>query len=67
VILEGGEQIAAFTYQSERISRGRKPSRRYMDLLIEGAIQHGLPPDYLDYLQYFELAVDERLPHPQST
>ena len=56
-----GEPIAAFTYQSERTRLGRKPSPRYMGLLIEGALHHGLPADYIDYLRSFELAVDERI------
>jgi hypothetical protein len=60
-IVDPGERIAAFTYQSERASWDRKPSPRYMGLLIEGAVQHGLPADYLVYLQRFELAVDERV------
>jgi cation transport regulator ChaC len=60
-IIDGGEQIAAFAYQSDRISPGRKPSLRYIGLLIEGAVQHGLPPGYLRYLRNFELAADERL------
>jgi len=42
------------------VSRGRKPSLRYIGLLIEGAAQHGLPPDYLDFLESFDLATDER-------
>jgi len=61
-IADGGEQIEAFTYQSDRTSLGRKPSPRYIGLLIEGAVQHGLPDDYLRYLRSFELATDERLP-----
>ena len=60
-IVDSNEQIAAFTYQSDRISLGRKPSPRYISLLIEGAVQHRLPPDYLRYLRNFELATDERL------
>ena len=67
VTLEGGKPIGAFTYQSDRISQGRKPSPRYMGLLIKGAIQHRLPRDYLDYLQNFGLAVDERLSDLQSS
>jgi len=63
-IFDSGEQIAAFTYQSDRISLGRKPSPRYLDLLIEGAVQHGLPSDYLQYLRGFELAADERMSEP---
>ena len=60
-IVDGSERIEAFTYQSDRISLGRKPSPRYLGLLIEGAVQHGLPTEYLRYLRSFELAADERL------
>jgi cation transport regulator ChaC len=60
VTVDNGGQIAAFTYQSDRIKPGRKPSPRYMGLLIEGAAEHGLPSDYLYYLRSFELAADER-------
>jgi gamma-glutamylcyclotransferase len=63
-IVYGSEQIAAFTYQSDKIGLGRKPSPRYIALLIEGAVQHGLPPGYLRYLRSFELAADERLSEP---
>lgn len=63
-IVDGREQFAAFTYQSDRISLGRKPSARYIGLLIEGAVQHGLPPGYLRYLKSFELAADERVSEP---
>ena len=66
-IVDDSEQIAAFTYQSERIRLGRKPSPRYIGLLIEGAVQHGLPPGYLRYLRNFELAADERLSEPQRS
>lgn len=57
-IVDGSEQIEAFTYQSDRISLGLKP---FCVLLIEGAVQHDLPPGYLGYLRNFELAADERL------
>ena len=64
-IVDGRERIEGFTYQSDRISLGRKPSPRYIGLLIEGAVQHGLPAGYLRYLRSFELAADERLSQPQ--
>ena len=66
-IVDGSERIEAFTYQSDRISLGRKPSARYLGLLIEGAVQHGLPPGYLRYLRSFELAADERRSQPQRS
>jgi cation transport regulator ChaC len=61
LIVDGDEQISAFTYQSLRVNWKRKPSQRYISLLIEGAVQHGLPADYIVYLRRFGLAVDERL------
>jgi cation transport regulator ChaC len=55
-----GAKLAAFTYVSTRHIAGRKPSERYMGLLLHGARHHGLPADYIDYLRNFELAIDER-------
>jgi hypothetical protein len=56
-------RIDAFTYQSPYASPGRKPSRRYMGLLLEGAREHGLPAEYVTALRAFELARDERPEH----
>jgi len=60
VTAEAGERLAAFTYRSTAARPGRKPSARYMRLLLEGASEHGLPADHLEFLASFELAVDER-------
>ena len=57
------QRVAAFTYQSRYDSRGRKPSARYMGLLLEGAREHGLPAEYVAFLRSFELAHDERPEH----
>ena len=56
----GEDRIAAFTYQSLLTQEGRKPSPRYMGLLLDGARHHGLPAEYIGYLESFELAWDER-------
>ena len=55
-----GTPIGAFTYHSTRGQAGRKPSQRYLGLLISGALQHGLPAQYVARLQSIPLAVDER-------
>jgi len=55
--------VSAFTYQSPHGSTGRKPSPRYIGLLLAGADEHGLPPDYVSVLRAFDLAVDERPEH----
>jgi len=39
---------------------GRKPSARYLRLLVEGAREHGLPREYVTFLESHELARDER-------
>jgi predicted DsbA family dithiol-disulfide isomerase len=57
---DGGERIEAFTYQSAVSRPGRRPSRRYLDLLLDGARTHALPAAYVAWLDGFDLAFDER-------
>jgi hypothetical protein len=52
--------VPAFTYHSGRGAAGRKPSRRYLGLILTGARHHGLPTDWVSRLRALELAVDER-------
>ena len=56
----GEERVAAFTYQSSWTLAGRKPSARYLGLLVAGAREHGLPAEYVRFLESHELAKDER-------
>jgi hypothetical protein len=60
VLLGGERRLVAFTYRSSIAVNGRKPSPRYIALLIEGARRHRLPADYVTSLEALELAVDER-------
>lgn len=60
VISRDGETRHAFTYHSRRGDPTRKPSRRYMGLLLAGARDHGLPADYVESLRALDLAADER-------
>ena len=53
-------EVEAFTYRSEISRPGRKPSRRYLGLLLAGAREHGLPPDWVERLRAWPLAADER-------
>lgn len=41
----------AFTLTSERRDTALCPSTRYMALLIDGAIEHELPTEYVEYLR----------------
>ena len=60
VVDRDGADTGAWTYVSAYGVPGRKPSARYIGLLLEGAREHELPTAYLSELQAFELAVDER-------
>ena len=60
VVGGGEERIAAFTYRSWWTVGGRKPSARYLGLLVAGAPEHGLPAEYASFLEGHELARDER-------
>lgn len=55
-----GIALAAFTYRSEISRPERKPSRRYLGLLLAGARELALPPDWVARLRAWPLAVDER-------
>jgi cation transport regulator ChaC len=57
---QDGLAIAAFTYRSEISRPERKPSRRYLNLLLTGAREHGLPADWVERLRAWPLAGDER-------
>jgi len=59
--LDGEERVTGFTYQSPFRSEGRKPSARYLGLLLDGARHHALPAEYAAALAALELAIDERL------
>jgi gamma-glutamylcyclotransferase len=45
-----GERIEAFAYHSPFSTPGRKPSARYIGLLLEGASEQGLPEEWLRLL-----------------
>jgi 2-hydroxychromene-2-carboxylate isomerase len=60
VLADDGQRIAAFTYRSTRGETGRKPSARYLGLLLDGARAGGLPAEYVRWLEGFDLAFDER-------
>lgn len=60
VVDTGGESLSAFAYESVLRAEGRKPSPRYMNLLLSGAREHGLPHEYISFLRGFALARDER-------
>lgn len=68
-----GPALLAFSYLSPYRHPDRKPSPRYMGLLLRGAKHHDLPRAYVESLRNVELAVDERdqqielFPRPRSS
>jgi hypothetical protein len=62
VVTDDGECLAAFAYQGAAAVAGRKPSARYLGLILAGAREHGLPAEWIRHLEGLELAVDERIP-----
>jgi len=61
VLASGGERIPSYTYRSEFRAEGRKPSPRYLGLLLDGCREHCLPAEWVAYLEALPLAVDERV------
>lgn len=61
VVDRDGSPVPAFTYQSPFRTEGRKPSARYLGLLLDGCREHCLPAEWVAHLEALPLAVDERL------
>ena len=61
VLFDAGPAVPGFTYRSTIAVAGRKPSARYLDILLHGARTYGLPEAYITYLEALELAFDERI------
>jgi len=61
VAASDGERVPAYTYRSEFRSQERKPSARYLGLLLDGCREHCLPAEWIAWLQALPLAFDERL------
>jgi cation transport regulator ChaC len=66
VARDDGSLLDAFTYVSPHGRPGRKPSARYLGLILRGARHHGLPEEWILELERSELAVDERARGPES-
>lgn len=60
VVVDDGTRVTAFAYLGEGRDARRKPSARYLNLLLAGARELALPDDYVAWLAAFPLAIDER-------
>ncbi len=43
--------VTAHTFMTRDVANGLHPSQRYMNLLVEGAIEHGLSPEWVQMLR----------------
>lgn len=48
---ESSQPVPAFSLSSDRRDASLRPSQRYMDLLVAGALEHGLPIAWVDFLR----------------
>jgi gamma-glutamylcyclotransferase (GGCT)/AIG2-like uncharacterized protein YtfP len=46
-----GGALTAHTLTSDRQASDLRPSTRYMSLVVEGALEHGLPAHYVEWLR----------------
>lgn len=46
--------VEAYTFQSKAVAHGLKPSKRYVDILIDGAQEHGLSEAWVTMLRHTE-------------
>lgn len=56
-----GDEVEAATYISGLLTKDARPYKWYKDLVITGAIEHGLPEDYIEYLKKWPLKNKEAL------
>ncbi len=50
-LANGHQPHLAFTLTSTKQHHEARPSERYMRLLVEGALEHGLPAEYIAFLR----------------
>lgn len=51
VVDQAGNRIPAQTYIATRVERGLKPASHYLQTILQGAAEHGLPEDYIESLK----------------
>ena len=51
VVSQAGETIEAFSYFALQINHGLQPYHWYKEHVLRGAVEHGLPIDYVDIIR----------------
>ncbi len=60
ILTVDGARRDAVTYVSEHRGPGRKPSSRYLSIILDGARDCAIPGSWIETLERFEIAWDER-------
>lgn len=48
---EEGDLLEVYTYRTTNPKGPYKPTKKYMELMIKGAKEHGLDPEYIKFLE----------------
>lgn len=59
--MEAGELIGVLTYYAIKIDSELKPYSWYLDFVLAGAREHGLPEDYIQRLEQIESVQDPEM------
>src|SRR6266849_6843040 len=51
VIDRGGNRVAAQAYIATKVERGLRPAAHYLQTILEGAGEHGLPAEYIELIK----------------
>lgn len=54
VVTHEGEPVKAYTYRTTNPKGPFKPSQRYIALMVKGAREHNMDPDYIEWLESVE-------------
>ncbi len=46
-----GDKITAQAYIATKVEKGLRPSPHYLKTILDGAAEHGLPPDYMQQIK----------------
>jgi len=55
IILNSGEKLEAACYVTREVEEGLAPSHQYLDTILEGAKENGIPLEYIAILKGFRV------------
>ncbi len=46
-----GKKLAAHAFIATKVEKGLRPAAHYLQTILDGAAEHGLPPEYVDQIR----------------